>query len=60
MHVPGWLFKGRFPSMASLAQAMIPLAILSLLFGWTKNRAHSLYVVIIVHAINNGYSAIFP
>ena len=25
--------------MASLAQAMVPLAMLSLLFGWTKKRA---------------------
>jgi membrane protease YdiL (CAAX protease family) len=60
MHVPGWLFKGRFPSMASLAQAMVPLAMLSLLFGWTKKRAQSLYGSIVVHAINNLYSALFP
>jgi membrane protease YdiL (CAAX protease family) len=60
MHVPGWLFKGRFPSMASLAQAMVPLATLSLLFGWTKKRAQSLYGSMVVHAINNLYSALFP
>jgi membrane protease YdiL (CAAX protease family) len=60
MHVPGWLFKGRFPSMASLAQAMIPPAVLSLLFGWTKKRSQSLYGAIVVHTINNLYSAIFP
>jgi membrane protease YdiL (CAAX protease family) len=60
MHLPGWLFKGRFPSMASLAQAMVPLAMLSLLFGWTKKRAQSLYGSILVHAINNLYSAWFP
>jgi len=60
MHVPGWLFKGRFPSMASLAQAMIPLAVLSLLFGWTKTRSQSLYGAIVVHTINNLYSAFFP
>jgi membrane protease YdiL (CAAX protease family) len=30
---------------------------LSLLFGWTKKRAQSLYGSIVVHAINNLYSA---
>ena len=60
MHVPGWLFGGRFPSMASLAQALVPLAMLSLLFGWTKKRAQSLYAAIVVHAMNNLYSALFP
>jgi len=60
MHLPGWLFKGRFPSIASLAQAMVPLTMLSLLFGWTKKRGQSLYGSIVVHAINNFYSAVFP
>jgi len=60
MHVPGWLFNGRFPSLVNLAQAMVPLAGLSLLFGWTKRRSGSLYGAIIVHAINNLYSAFFP
>lgn len=60
MHVPGWLFNGRFPSTANLVQAMIPLALLSLLFGWTKKRSESLYGAIVVHAINNLYSAFFP
>jgi len=36
------------------------LALLSLLFGWTKKRSQSLYGSIILHAINNLYSAIFP
>ena len=60
MHVPGWHFRGRFHSMASLAQMMVPLAMLSLLFGWTKKRARSLYAAIVVHAMNNLYSALFP
>jgi membrane protease YdiL (CAAX protease family) len=60
MHVPGWLFQRRFPSMTSLAQAMAQLAMLSLLFGWTKKRAQSLYGAIVVHAVNNIYSAFFP
>jgi uncharacterized protein len=60
MHVPGWIFNGRFPSMINLAAAMIPLAGLSLLFGWTKKRSGSLYAAIIVHAANNLYSAFFP
>jgi len=60
MHIPGWLFNGRFPSTTQLVQAMVPLAGLSLLFGWTKKRSSSLYGSIIVHAINNLYSAFFP
>lgn len=60
MHVPGWLFNGRFPSTGALVQAMIPIAGLGLLFGWTKKRSGSLYAAIIVHAINNLYSAFFP
>jgi uncharacterized protein len=60
MHVPGWLFKGRFPSMVSLVLAMGPLAVLSLLLGWTKKRSKSLYGPIVLHAINNLYSAVFP
>lgn len=60
MHIPGWTFMGRVPSMGSLAAAMAPLAMLSLLFGWTKRRTQSLYGPITVHAINNLYSALFP
>jgi uncharacterized protein len=60
MHVPGWLFKGRFPSTAALVQGMLPIAMLSLLFGWTRHRAQSLYASTLVHAINNLYSAVFP
>ncbi len=33
MHVPGWLFSGRFPSPAGIAAALLPLAVLSLVFG---------------------------
>jgi membrane protease YdiL (CAAX protease family) len=60
MHVPGWMFGGRFPSMLPLVQAMIPIAGLGLLFGWTKHRAGSLYAAILVHAANNLYSAFYP
>jgi len=60
MHVPGWLFNGRFPSTTVLVQAMIPIAGLGLLFGWTKHRSGSLYAAIILHVINNLYSAFFP
>ena len=59
MHLPGWLFKGRFPSVVSLTQAMVPLTILSLLFGWTKKRAQSLYGSMVVHSLNNLYSGVF-
>jgi uncharacterized protein len=60
MHVPGWLFQGRKPSMVSVAQPMVPLSMLSLLFGWTKKRSESLYGAIGVHAVNNLYSTLFP
>jgi hypothetical protein len=60
MHIPGWLFKARFPSLGAITQALAPLAVLSLLFGWTKHRARSLHGAIIVHTINNLYSAVFP
>ncbi len=58
MHIPGWLFNGRVASPVGLLAPMIPIALLSLLFGWTKKRADSLYASIIVHAINNLYSAL--
>ncbi len=57
MHIPGWLFNGRVASPVGLLAPMIPIALLSLLFGWTKKRADSLYASIMVHAINNLYSA---
>ena len=60
MHVPGWVFMGRFQSMESVAQATLPLAMLSLLFGWTKRRAQSLYGPIVVHVINNLYGTWLP
>ena len=60
MHLPGWLFQGRIPTAAGFAQRALPIAALGLLFGWTKRRADSLYAPIVVHAINNVYSAFFP
>jgi membrane protease YdiL (CAAX protease family) len=57
MHVPGWLFAGRFPSPGGMAAALLPLAMLSLVFGWTKKRSGSLYASMIAHAINNAYHA---
>jgi len=60
MHLPGWLFQGRIPTAAGFAQRALPIAALGLLFGWTKRRADSLYAAIVVHAINNVYSALFP
>ena len=45
------------PTWRGLAKG---LAVLSLLFGWTKKRSGSLYGAIVLHAINNLYSAMFP
>lgn len=60
MHLPGWLFQGRVTSVAGVVGSTLPLAGLSLLFGWAKRRSGSLYGAIGVHAINNLYSTMFP
>lgn len=60
MHLPGWYFQGRTTTLIGFAQRAAPLAVLSLLFGWTKKRSGSLYGAIVLHAINNLYSAMFP
>jgi membrane protease YdiL (CAAX protease family) len=60
MHLPGWFFQGRWLTLAGLAERAVPLAVLSLLFGWTKRRSDSLYAAILLHAINNLYSTLFP
>ena len=57
MHVPGWFFQGRVPTLAGFVQRAVPIAALGLLFGWTKRRGGSLDAPILVHAINNLYSA---
>jgi membrane protease YdiL (CAAX protease family) len=58
MHFPGWYFLGHVATFAELARRMAPLAVLSLLFGWTRKRSGSLYAAIVLHAINNFYSAL--
>jgi membrane protease YdiL (CAAX protease family) len=58
MHLPGWYFQGHLATFAALPQRMVPLAGLSLLFGWTRKRSGSLYAAIVLHAINNLYSAL--
>ena len=60
MHVPGWIVNRHVTSIASFTQAIGSLAMLSLLFGWTKKRSESLYAAIAVHAVNNVYAALFP
>jgi membrane protease YdiL (CAAX protease family) len=60
MHLPGWYFQGRATTIVGFAQQVPPLAALSLLFGWTKRRSGSLYGAIVLHAINNFYSGLFP
>jgi membrane protease YdiL (CAAX protease family) len=60
MHLPGWLFNGRVTSLATFLPPLIPLALLSLLFGWVKMRSDSLYASMLLHGINNLYSSLFP
>lgn len=60
MHLPGWYFQGRTTTLVRFALRALPLAGLSLLFGWTKKRSGSLYAAIVLHAINNVYSALYP
>ena len=60
MHLPGWYLQGRTTTLIGFAQRAAPLAVLSLLFGWTKKRSGSLYAAIVLHAINNLYSSMFP
>ena len=60
MHLPGWYFQGRATPIVGFAQQVPPLAALSLLIGWTKRRSGSLYAAIVLHAINNFYSALVP
>jgi membrane protease YdiL (CAAX protease family) len=59
MHLPGWFFQGSL-TLGNFATRALPLALLSLLFGWTKKRSGSLYAAILLHGINNLYSALFP
>ena len=60
MHLPGWYFQGRVTTLGGFVQRAAPIAALSLLFAWTKKRPGSLYASIVLHAINNFYSAVFP
>jgi uncharacterized protein len=60
MHLPGWFFQGRWLTPASFAARAVPLGVLSLLFGWSKKRSGSLYAAVLLHAINNFYSALVP
>ena len=39
MHLPGWYFQGRATTLTGYTARLIPLAVLSLLFGWTKHRS---------------------
>ena len=60
MHLPGWYFQSRATTLSGYTARLIPLAVLSLIFGWTKHRSHSLYGSILAHAINNLDSALLP
>ena len=58
MHLPGWYFQSRFSGMGALVAGALPIAGLSLLFGWTMKRSGSLVAPIVLHAINNCYSVL--
>lgn len=60
MHLPGWYFQGSVTTLVGFVQRVAPLTALGLLFGWTKKRSGSLYAAIVLHAVNNFYSALFP
>jgi membrane protease YdiL (CAAX protease family) len=60
MHLPGWYFQGRATMLVGFVQRAAPIAALSLLFAWTRKRSGSLYAAILLHGINNFYSALFP
>jgi membrane protease YdiL (CAAX protease family) len=60
MHLPGWYFQSRETTLAGYTARLLPLAALSLIFGWIKQRSASLYAPMLAHAINNLASALFP
>jgi len=60
MHLPGWYFQGRATTLVEYGARLAPLVVLSLVFGWTKERSGSLYGAILAHLINNLDSAILP
>jgi membrane protease YdiL (CAAX protease family) len=60
MHLPGWFFQGRETTLAGYTARLLPLAVLSLIFGWIKQRSGSLYAPVLAHAINNLDSALLP
>jgi membrane protease YdiL (CAAX protease family) len=60
MHLPGWYFQGRTTTLAGYTARLVPLAVLSLTFGWTKHRSGSLYGAILAHTINNLDSVLLP
>ncbi len=53
MHLPGWYFQGHTATLAGYTARLMPLAVLSLIFGWTKHRSGSLHGAVLAHAINN-------
>jgi membrane protease YdiL (CAAX protease family) len=57
MHLPGWYFQGRLRSPLSMLQTAIFLWLLALLLGWVKKSSGSLYAPMVVHILNNIYSA---
>jgi membrane protease YdiL (CAAX protease family) len=55
MHMVGWSFQGKLGSLFQLVPAVTPLLLLSLLFGWLKQRTRSLYAPLAIHIFNNFY-----
>jgi membrane protease YdiL (CAAX protease family) len=57
LHLPGWYFQGRLRSPLSVIQPAVFLWLLAMLLGWLKKQSNSLYAPIVVHVLNNLYSA---
>jgi membrane protease YdiL (CAAX protease family) len=55
MHMVGWTFQGRIGSPVHLVQTVAPLLLLSLFFGWLKQKTGSLYAPLAIHVLNNVY-----
>jgi len=57
LHIVGWFFQSKIGALARIVRPLSSLLFLSLLFGWMKRKTGSLYAPILLHLLNNLYSA---
>ncbi|MEQ1945695.1 MAG: CPBP family intramembrane glutamic endopeptidase [Bryobacteraceae bacterium] len=62
MHLPGWYFQGRMREPLGVLQPLLFLWLFGMVLAWSKTagqseRHGSLYVPMVVHALNNLYVA---